>query len=254
MALFYHLLIFFLLTLAKSEDRLAEFCNNDKTYTRAKTSSNIDNVLSQLVVKTPLSGFANTSFGSGQDAIYGLAQCRGDVSTEECVKCTADAAKQIRQVCTNQADARIWFDFCFLRYDTEDFVGKLDTSFGVFYFNVENATDPEAFVEKLGGLMDRVRAQGVGPTSRGLGKDKLKFSPFVTIYALVQCTGDLSRLSCAQCLATAVSSFHTYCEYRKGCRVLYSSCYVRYEIYPFFFPLDSSKKAEGSYSRAIVHP
>ncbi|EFH64745.1 hypothetical protein ARALYDRAFT_894256 [Arabidopsis lyrata subsp. lyrata] len=52
---------------------------------------------------------------------------------------------------------------------------------------------------------------------------------------------DLSALDCAQCFATTVGSFITTCHNKKGCRVLYSSCYVRYKFYPFYFPLDPAK-------------
>lgn len=87
-------------------------------------------------------------------------------------------------------------------------------------------SDPDAFNKKLGALMCSI----VVPSEEGLGKGKSALSPFVTLYALVQCTKDLFEISCAhhQCLAIAVNNFPIFCSNRKGCRVLYSSCYVRY--------------------------
>ncbi|MED6188882.1 hypothetical protein PIB30_090204 [Stylosanthes scabra] len=241
---------------AESQDPLGEFCNKDTNISiEGKVSSNINNLLSELVTKTPSTGFLATTFGKEQDKVYGLAQCRGDVSTQDCSICIQDAAKQIRQQCPNQADARIWYDYCFLRYNNKTFAGQVDTSLGIFYFNVENVTDSETFNNKLGSLMDQIRAEAVVPKDEGLGKEKTKLSPFVTLYALVQCTRDLSEISCAQCLAISVSNFPTFCNNRKGCRVLYSSCYVRYELYPFFFPLDSNNTgASKKTTRAIIYP
>lgn len=118
----------------------------------------------------------------------------------------------------------------------------------MFYYNVDSVTDPKAFNKKLGALMDKIESQAVNPNNAGLGKGESKFSPFVTIYALVQCTRDLSPLSCAQCLAVAVQNFPDICMSRKGCRVMYGSCYVRYEIYPFFFPLDRASSARAGSS------
>ncbi|KAK7813044.1 cysteine-rich repeat secretory protein 55 [Quercus suber] len=70
-----------------------------------------------------------TSYGKNQDQVFGLGQCRGDVSSKDCSSCIQDAAKQIRQCCPNQADARIWYDHCFLRYNNKSFIGEIDTSF-----------------------------------------------------------------------------------------------------------------------------
>lgn len=255
------LLLFLCTSFAKSEDPLGEFCNKNTNISNGgKLSSNIDKLLAELALKAPSTGFVATTYGNNdQDKVYGLAQCRGDVvNTQDCSNCIQDATKQIRKRCPNQADARIWYDYCFLRYSNKSFIGEVDTSFGIFYFNVENVTDPEGFNKELGALMGKIRGQAVmgEGKEKGLGKGKSMLSPFVTLYALVQCTRDLSEISCAQCLAIAVNNFPTFCNSRKGCRVLYSSCYVRYELYPFFFPLDPNKTGPPSNTviRAIVYP
>ncbi|XP_059434750.1 cysteine-rich repeat secretory protein 55-like [Corylus avellana] len=240
---------------AESAHPLGQFCNSDTNIkSGSKISANIDRLLSALISKTSSNGFTSTSYGKGKDKVFGLAQCRGDVGSTDCTSCIQDAAKQIRHLCPNEADARIWYDFCFLRYNNKSFIGDLDTSFGIFYWNVANVTDPKTFNKDLGALMDEVRKDAVEPKNEGLGKGDTKVSPFVTVYALVQCTRDLAPLDCAQCLATAVENFETFCSNRKGCRVLYSSCYVRYEIYPFFFPLNSNNDNKADTLMAIVYP
>ncbi|KAF5446470.1 hypothetical protein F2P56_032098 [Juglans regia] len=240
---------------AESADPSGEFCNRDTNISRnSQMSANIDRLLSELVSKTASNGFIATSFGKGKDTVFGLAQCRGDVSSTDCSSCIQDAANQIRKRCPNQADARLWYEYCFLRYNNKSFIGEVDTySFSIVYFNVDNVTDPENFNKELGALMDEIRARAVEPKNEGLGKGDTKLSPFVTLYALVQCTRDLSQIDCAQCLAIAVANFETFCENQKGCRVLYSSCYVRYELYPFFFPLGSNNTMADTLM-AIVHP
>lgn len=240
---------------AISQDPLGEFCNKDTNISSGgKLSTNIDKLLSNLAFKTPSTFFTTTSYGNNKDNVYGLAQCRGDINTQDCTSCIHDATKQIRQRCPNQADARIWYDYCFLRYSNKNFIGEVDTSFGIFYFNTENVTDSEVFNKKLGALMDQVRGEAVMVKGKGLGKGKTVLSPFLTVYGLVQCTRDLDEVSCAQCLAIAVNNFQTFCNDRKGCRVLYSSCYVRYELYPFFFPLDSTKIRASSIGKVVVFP
>ncbi|XP_057808526.1 cysteine-rich repeat secretory protein 55-like [Salvia miltiorrhiza] len=225
---------------AESADPAANLCNNDSK-ANGTISRNIDTLLPKLVSGTIQNGFIATSYGG----VYGLAQCRGDVSSSDCSSCIQDAAKEIRTLCPNQADARIWYDYCFLRYSTQKFFGGVDT-WGVYLYNTQNVSDPEVFNKKLASLMDVISKEAVRTSSRGLGRGKTDVSEFVRLYALVQCTRDLSQINCAQCLAIAVSNFPTFCDNKRGCRVLYSSCYVRYELYPFFFPLDSHESLNSS--------
>lgn len=237
---------------AESADPLGNFCDIEVSK-GSKTLSNIDGLLPELVLKTPSTGFVTASYGKGQDQVYGLAQCRGDVSTEDCSSCIKDAAKQIRSRCPTEADARIWYDYCFLRYSNKStFIGEIDTSNGIYYFNVDSVNDPDTFNKQLGALMDRIRKDAVEARNGGLGKGDTQISPFLTLYALVQCTRDLSPIDCAQCVAIAVGNFPNFCENKKGCRVLYSSCYVRYELYPFFFPLGSNNTLVADQTVKIV--
>ncbi|PIN01132.1 hypothetical protein CDL12_26366 [Handroanthus impetiginosus] len=238
------LLLFFLSRfIAESADPLGNFCNDDtKTNGSSQTSRNIDLLLPKLVSGTVENGFIATSYGEGDARIYGLAQCRGDVSEDDCSGCIQVAAKHLHPLCPDQTDAKIFYDNCFLRYKTVKFFGEVDVS-GIHYYNIENVTDPDVFNQKLGALMDQISSEAVKPSQKGLGKGKSKISSFVTLYALVQCTRDLSDINCAQCLAIGIGNFPTYCNNRKGCRVLYSSCYVRYELYPFYFPLDPENES-----------
>ncbi|KAL3531054.1 hypothetical protein ACH5RR_010376 [Cinchona calisaya] len=240
MAFFHHILLLLLLCscTVKSAELWAQYCNDNSKISSPQQSANIDNLLAELVSGTILNGFTTNSFGKGKDQVFGLAQCRGDVSSKDCSICIQDASKQIRKLCPDQSDARIWYDYCFIKYDTEQFFGQVDTSIGIFFYNVENVTDPDSFNKELGNLADEISSEAVVPGNKGLGRAKKKLSPFLTLYALAQCTRDLSPLSCAQCLATAIGNFPTFCDNKKGCRVLYSSCIVRYELYPFYFPLD----------------
>ncbi|URE45314.1 cysteine-rich repeat secretory protein [Musa troglodytarum] len=256
MALLQRLLLLFLwLPLsAAAADSIALYCSN--RFNGKQTQANIDHVLADLVARASVGGFATSSSGNGASGIYGLAQCRGDVSADDCSTCLAEAAKKLPTACPSQADGRIWYDYCFMRYDNENFVGQSDTGVATILINVENATDPENFDKKVGVVMGRARADAVAPGNNALGRAKLQFTPYITIYALAQCTRDLQQLTCAQCLSSAVEKFPDYCQYRKGCQVLYSSCIVRYEIYPFYFPLDSTKTAAavGTYYKATLHP
>lgn len=128
----------------------------------------------------------------------------------------------------------------------------MDTGVGIFYHNINNVSDEERFNEVLGNALDYLSSQAVMPENAGMGKGRANFTPFVRLYALVQCTRDLSPSSCAQCLAIAVGEIPNYCNSKKGCRVLYSSCYARYELYPFFFPLGAAARTALSDTKKIM--
>ncbi|KAL3828949.1 hypothetical protein ACJIZ3_017751 [Penstemon smallii] len=241
------LFLFFLsIHLSESTDPTYYSCNGNSNTTQK--SRNINYLLTELVSNTIQNGFISTSYGTGSDQIYGLAQCRGDVSKNDCSICIKDAAESARKLCPNQVEVKIWYDYCFLRYDTLKFFGQVDTS-GLYLYNVQNVTDADVFNKKLGSLIDQIDSEAIKSANEGLGKGKSKISEFLTLYALVQCTRDLSSLSCAQCLAIAIENFSGICNDKKGCRVLYGSCYVRYELYPFYFPLDSNEILDRSFEK-----
>ncbi|XWS36618.1 hypothetical protein CRYUN_Cryun20dG0100200 [Craigia yunnanensis] len=87
--------------------------------------ANIDHFLAKLVSEALLTAHAATSYGKDPDKVYGLAQCRGAVSSNDCSSCIQDAAKQIRQHCPNQADARIWYVHCFYGLAIRNWVEEL---------------------------------------------------------------------------------------------------------------------------------
>ncbi|KAL8253084.1 hypothetical protein R6Q59_036777 [Mikania micrantha] len=244
----HHFFLIFALSIlyVESADPSAQLCNENSKTTTPEITKNIDSVLTTLVQATLKSGYGTTSFGSGKAQVFGLAQCRRDVPDEECSTCIQTAAKEIKTICPDRVDARLWYEYCFIRYNTEDFFGQVDTGYGTFYYNVENVTDPKTFNSALGALMDRINVLASAPGNKGNAKNETKLSDFTTLYALSQCTQDLSQLSCRQCLAIAVGNFPTYCDSKKGCRIIYSSCYVRYELYPFYFPLDQKLALESS--------
>uniref|UniRef100_A0A8I6Y801 Gnk2-homologous domain-containing protein n=1 Tax=Hordeum vulgare subsp. vulgare TaxID=112509 RepID=A0A8I6Y801_HORVV len=273
-----------LLPLGMAMDAIGSNCAGTR-YAAGSGKGNIDSVLADLVGKGSSGGFATSIAGKGNSTVvYGLAQCRGDVSASDCSACLVDAAKQLPAACSYLSDARIWYDFCFrlaiagsnivvtshitmqiclcdsdlMRYDNTDFVGHSDTGAGVILVNVQAADDPKPFKTAVGKVMNKATAKSSASGSAGLGRSKYQYTPFVTIYGLAQCTRDLAPLACAQCVSVALSKFGDYCGAQQGCQINYSSCRVRYEIYPFYFPLDGAANGRATtdmtkYTKIVVH-
>ena len=146
-----------------------------------------------------------------------------------------------------------------MRYENADFVGQADTDAGVILVNVQAADNAKAFEKAVAKAVGKATAQASAAGSAGLGRGREdQYTPFVTVYGLAQCTRDLAPLACAQCLSTAVSRFGGYCGARQGCQINYSSCRVRYEIYPFYFPLAGDGRRAATdmtkNTKIVVHP
>lgn len=113
----YHLLLLCLLMLpftASADDPIGYYCANPFA-NAGDTQARISTVLSDLVTHASVGGFATSSSGrAAATTIYGLAQCRADVSSQDCSACLQDAVKALPAECPHQADARIWY--CWTSY------------------------------------------------------------------------------------------------------------------------------------------
>ncbi|RZC47239.1 hypothetical protein C5167_040181, partial [Papaver somniferum] len=239
--------------------------NGDSTFFEKVLGDLTDKITGEALDFKSKIGFAKGQTKLSEfETLYSLVQCIRGLSKFACSQCLATAIGNYAGSCTDKkgyrsiyrgATARVspfWFFGSALRYDTQKFVGELDTSGGLIYYNVENVTGDAAVFEKvLGDLTDKVTREALDRRNRiGFGKGQIKLSPFETLYTQVQCTRDLSKLACSQCLATAVGNYAGYCKDKKGCRAIYSSCFVRYELYPIFFPVSSvNTTAQNVYSR-----
>ena len=236
-------------------DPVGTYCANN--FTGAQTQASIGQVLASLVPRASAAYYATATAGSGGSAVWGLAQCRGDVPASDCALCVAAAAGHLASACRGQADARVWYDYCFLRYSDADFLGLPDTGYALILINTMNASgDPDAFDRAERKLMARVAAEAGDPASGGLARETARFGSATTIYGLGWCTKDITAADCGLCVAQAVAELPNYCRFRRGCRVLYSSCMARYETYPFFFPVSGAAAAashDGEYQKVVLN-
>ncbi|CAM0958400.1 unnamed protein product [Alopecurus aequalis] len=237
-----------------------------KSGTSAQKQVNIDAVLAALVPRASAAYYATATAGRSPSTIYGLAQCRGDIPRQDCALCIAAAAKEVASSCRGSADARVFYDYCLLRYSDSNFLGLPDTGYTLILLNTQNATgvDLAAFDRAQTKLMSRVAAQAGQAASKGLARDTARLgggggAAKTTIYGLGWCTLDITAADCGLCVAQAVAEFPKYCQYRRGCRVIYSSCMARYEVYPFFFPLGRAAAGEsvgqaGQLEKVVLDP
>ncbi|KAM5588570.1 cysteine-rich receptor-like protein kinase 29 [Rosa sericea] len=220
-------------------------CVDDKgNYTPNSTyEGNLKTLLSSLPASSGNGyGFYNSSYGSGEsskDQVHVIALCRGDVPLAECRSCLNDSTNALPELCPNQKEAIGWSDSCMLRYSNRSIYGILETS-PFFYlvnpFNV-SASSLDGFNQELRKLLKILKSEAAKDGSLSKFATGNASAPgVITIYALVQCTPDLSELECNDCLDGAFVDIPTCCDGKKGGRVIRPSCNFRYEDFRFFDP------------------
>ncbi|KAL1537377.1 non-specific serine/threonine protein kinase [Salvia divinorum] len=214
-------------------------CQNNRNYTRTNGTStyaaNLNNTLTDLSTNVPDTGFYNASAGNGADRAAAMVLCRGDAQLDACRGCIAEGREELLRTCPSQRQAVRWDERCLLRYSDAAFYGDMETSPMRNWTNPFVAAEPEQFGDVLRRLLDRLIYEAAGGGSlRKVAAGDDRASAFQHIFAMVQCTPDLSREECASCLLNANVNVAVYCDRRKGCRVYSPSCTLRFEIYPFY--------------------
>ncbi|KDO75585.1 hypothetical protein CISIN_1g044262mg, partial [Citrus sinensis] len=216
-------------------------CYDTGNFTTNSTyGKNRDLFLSSLASNvTANKGFYTSTIGQIPDAVYGLALCRGDSTPESCASCLNFTVRDMMKNCPNQKEAISWggMDFpCVVRYSNRSFFGKLELKPTEVNHNINNITSSLTQFDRIWrSLMDRVLAKASS------GNSKLKFATeeanltsSETIYALMQCTPDISQSDCEFCLRQSMADLQSCCYGKKGSYVLGPSCIFRWEMYPFY--------------------
>ncbi|KAL8468868.1 hypothetical protein ACS0TY_031904 [Phlomoides rotata] len=211
-------------------------CQNNGNYTRnSRYSANLNTTLSSLHTNVNNDGFYNVSVGQGVDRANGIVLCRGDTQLDACRECVQTGAAELLNSCPNQKQAVRWDETCMLRYSNDTIYGAMESRPAYYWWNPENATSPEQFQEDTRSLLDDLRDRAAsGGSLRKVAAGNRTGPDFQTIFALLQCTPDLSTEDCTRCLYGATAEIPQYCERKRGCRVLWPSCNIRFEAYPFF--------------------
>nr|XP_023884303.1 cysteine-rich receptor-like protein kinase 25 [Quercus suber] len=237
--LFISILSFLSLTThATAPIHLNEVCANTTFSSNSIYQSNLNSLLSSLSSSaTHNLEFYNTTSGQNtSNPVYGLFLCRGDVTPQLCQECVAAAVKEITKNCSREKVAVIWYDECMLRYSNRSFFSTVDEKPKFALLNKQNITEQERTNKLLAKSMNETAAQASNAPigSKKFGTKQVNISAFQTLYNLVQCTADLSRNDCSTCLQAAINLLSWCCSGKQGGRVIFPSCNVRYELYPFY--------------------
>ncbi|KAK9269105.1 hypothetical protein L1049_000874 [Liquidambar formosana] len=214
-------------------------CSNTTNYTsNSAFPSNLNLTFSSLIANaTNGDGFYNASHGQNSDKAYALFLCRGDISPSSCQTCIKENSEEIIRRCPNQKEAVIWDTECMVRYANRSIFSRMEESPELYLWNVNNVSDPDHFKATLASLMSSLVTRAVTVSSSNMfAAGDVNLTLFNRLYALVQCTPDLSLSDCKKCLSGSIGQIPVCCDGKQGGIILRPSCNIRYEIYTFYDP------------------
>lgn len=243
------LYIFFNFTTTKAQVSpiiMYPFCQD--TTTNTTYQANLKTLLSSLVSNAIFNRFYNDTI---QNTVFGLFMCRGDVSHILCQQCVQNATNKLSSYpqCSVSKQAVTYYDECMVRYSNASFFSTLTTEPSVREFNKAYISSNETiFTSLLSDTMNQTIQAATNPMTWGsnyYAARHANVSDIQTLYCVAQCTMDLSRQDCATCLANATTTLLLLYEEKQGGRVLYPSCNVRFELYPFYQETKNSLDSNG---------
>ncbi|KAE8686254.1 S-locus lectin protein kinase family protein [Hibiscus syriacus] len=178
---------------------------------------NLDNLLGLLTEKGPSSnGFLKTTVGRKSGKIYGLMQCRGDISAENCANCTRESTAVALRDCSKSKTVLVWLTWCFLRYSDEHFFGVWDQS-STAIVNETNFDNTSVISRGLAFMSEVAVTTSKQPLM--FYTAVLDAGRFGKRYGMAQCTRDISRADCSRCLDTQLMTFRTTIGNKRGWEV-----------------------------------
>ncbi|GAB4831012.1 hypothetical protein Ancab_005025 [Ancistrocladus abbreviatus] len=226
---------FISLTAAQPAFRFHRCSVTNGNYTSNSTyKENLDMLLSSITFNTQVDyGFYNFSVGQDPDQVHGLAMCRGDDSPSVCRSCLIDSANELKEDCPNQKEAIGFYFNCMLRYTNRSIFGVYEDypTFSMCKGFGYPAWDQ--FNQTLRELASRLQSQAAsGGSQVKFATGEANVSSLGKVYALAQCTPDISKLDCLDCLGKCIH--HNTCGGSSGGFIGRPSCILVYDNFKFY--------------------
>ncbi|EFJ11235.1 hypothetical protein SELMODRAFT_426493 [Selaginella moellendorffii] len=210
-------------------------CSDAYTFTSRQMGANIQTVLATLLDQGPAAGgFKSMSSGNLGDTVYGLIQCRGDITAQECSSCARSAFQLLNSTCVRNSTkgGRVYLDHCFLRYEDHFFSSTLD-----IVSSIANCSTPSSslaiFQPNSKTALEFLEIR-VPQSARKYVAAVAGIESAAPAYALGQCVPDLSAADCVACLAAAENVIASTCRGGGGGVCYYASCTLFFQGSKFF--------------------
>ncbi|XP_019439539.1 PREDICTED: cysteine-rich receptor-like protein kinase 2 [Lupinus angustifolius] len=173
--------------------------------------------------------FATAQEAKGEILAFSMFQCRNYLSKKNCLGCFDTATTQI-QNCSHANGARIIYDGCFLRYESESFYDQTtQPGNGV---SCGNKTAKETQFDATG-KQALLNLQIATPRIKGFYAATKTQVGGSAIYATAQCVETATENDCLACMVVGYNNLQTCLPNTDG-RAYDAGCFMRYSETAFF--------------------
>ncbi|XP_023550862.1 cysteine-rich repeat secretory protein 60-like [Cucurbita pepo subsp. pepo] len=235
-----------LLSLSATDTFIYGGCTQLRYSPNSGYESNLNSLLTSLVNSATYTSYNNYTFQAStpQDALYGLYQCRADLSMPDCATCIARAVTQLGALCSDTCGGALQLEGCYVKYDNSTFLGVEDKTVVLKKCGPSVGYEVEAMARR-----DAVLAAIVGSSGAyrvgGSGK----------VQGVAQCVGDLSGSECQDCVGEAIGRLKSDCGTADFGDMFLGKCYARYNTHgpPVFSKAHHDKfSGDGEKTFAII--
>ncbi|XP_024004624.1 cysteine-rich receptor-like protein kinase 11 isoform X2 [Eutrema salsugineum] len=208
--------------------------------------------------------FYNGSIGQEPNRVYAVGMCIPGSDPDDCSECIKTASDGLIQTCPNQTNAFTWPGeptLCHVRYSNTSFSGTADLDPRVLLTNIgdlnSNLTEFRTVWERLVGRMITAASEARNTSSSSnnhYAADTEALTSIRTIYALMQCTPDLSTSDCDNCLRQSAIDYQSCCGEKQGGVVMRPSCFFRWDLYTYSKAFDNLPVASSPTPVAVPQP
>ncbi|XP_016475173.1 cysteine-rich receptor-like protein kinase 3 [Nicotiana tabacum] len=170
-------------------------------------------------------------FATTQQAVYAMVECRNYLSKADCVSCY-DAAVSLIRTCSGANGARVTYDGCFLRYESNNFYQDTTLPGNAAICGNRTASQPNALNPVAQQLLNDLSM--ATPRISGFYAATKREVAGVTLYGVAQCAETITKSGCVDCLTVAYKNIEGCLpKYAEG-RAVDAACFMRYSNRAFF--------------------
>ncbi|KAG4989565.1 hypothetical protein JHK85_032548 [Glycine max] len=177
--------------------------------------------------------FATAQEARGADPVYAMFQCRNYLSTADCAACFVVATAQIRNCSAGANGARVIYDGCFLRYESNGFFDQTTLAGNSMICGNQTAVGATTSFNTTAQQV-LMELQIATPKITGFfAATKTQLAGGGAIYAIAQCAETATESACLDCLTVGYNNIHICLPNTDG-RAFDAGCFMRYSETAFF--------------------
>ncbi|XP_057807228.1 cold-responsive protein kinase 1-like isoform X2 [Salvia miltiorrhiza] len=174
--------------------------------------------------------FATAEQARSSDPVYAMVQCRNYMTPTDCLACYDAAVSQIRN-CSAANGARVIYDGCFLRYESNNFYDQTTLPGNVQICGNRTAPQPAEFAASGEALLRDLEV--ATPRTKAYYAASKRAVGNFTVYGVAQCAQTITQAGCQDCLTVAYRNIESCLPDADG-RAIDAACFLRYSDTPFF--------------------